>query len=115
MERTNCDFKKLLFVHLMDAGKETNEWASGLQFVQYSKINAYHSGVKATPFFVHFGRTPPDLSVDMLLPSEILNTLDDEDQLEQALATKQVTEYAHTLHIPPPPSSMFLTSLSYKN
>ncbi|KAI6656101.1 KRAB-A domain-containing protein 2-like [Oopsacas minuta] len=33
--------------------------------------------------------------------------------LEQALATRQVTEYAHTLHTPPPPPSpMLLTSLS---
>ncbi|KAI6659781.1 hypothetical protein LOD99_10636 [Oopsacas minuta] len=43
----------------------------------------------------------------MLLPSEVLNTLDDEDQLEQALATRQVTEYAHTPH-----TLMLLTSLS---
>ncbi|KAI6658895.1 KRAB-A domain-containing protein 2-like [Oopsacas minuta] len=92
VERANGDFKKQLFAHLMDAGKETNEWASELQFVQYSKNNAYHSGIKATPFSVHFERTPPDLSVDMLLPSEVLNTLNDDDQLEHALATRQVTE-----------------------
>ncbi|KAI6650725.1 hypothetical protein LOD99_7776 [Oopsacas minuta] len=95
----------------MDAGKETNEWESELQFVQYSKNNAYHSGIKATPFFVHFERTPPDLSVDMLLPCKVLNTLDDDDQLEHALATRQVTEYAHTPHTPPP-SPMLFSSLS---
>ncbi|KAI6650660.1 KRAB-A domain-containing protein 2-like [Oopsacas minuta] len=83
------------------SSKETNEWASEFEFVQYSKNNAYHSGIKATPSSVHFGRTPPDLSVDMLLPSEILDTLDDEYQLEQALATRQVTEYAHAPHTPP--------------
>ncbi|KAI6651820.1 KRAB-A domain-containing protein 2-like [Oopsacas minuta] len=112
VERANDDFKKQLFARLKDAGKASNQWVSELPFVQYSKNNAYHSGIKATPFSVHLGRTPPDLSVDMLLPSEVLNTLDDEDQLEQALATRQVTEYAHTPHPPPPPSPMSLTSLS---
>ncbi|KAI6651089.1 KRAB-A domain-containing protein 2-like [Oopsacas minuta] len=97
VERANGDFKKQLL------------------HVSWMWVKRPMSG-QATPFSVHFGRTPPDLSVDMLLLSEVLNTLDDEDQLEQVLATRQVTEYAHTPHTPPPPppppSPMLLTSLS---
>ena len=40
------------------------------------------------------GRTPPDISVDMLLPREAVLPLETQDQLEQAYASRQVIEYA---------------------
>ncbi|KAI6653058.1 hypothetical protein LOD99_3894 [Oopsacas minuta] len=48
----------------------------------------------------------------MLLSSEALNILHDKDQLEQALVTRQVSEYGHIMHTPPPPSPMSLSTLS---
>ena len=50
--------------------------------------------LNATPYSVHFGRTPPDISVDMSLPREAGLPLETEDQLEQALGNRQVIEYA---------------------
>ena len=43
---------------------------------------------------MHLGRTPPDISVDMSLPSEVVRPLETEDQLEQALGSRQVIGYA---------------------
>ena len=40
------------------------------------------------------GRTPPDISVDMSLPREAVLPLETEDQLEQALGSRQVIKYA---------------------
>ena len=38
-------------------------------YVQYSKNISHHRGINATPYSVHFGRTPPDISIDMSLHS----------------------------------------------
>ena len=65
-----------------------------LHYVQYSKNISHHWGINATPYSVHFGRTPPDISVDMSLPREAGLPLETEDQLEQALGSRQVIEYA---------------------
>ena len=94
VERANGDFKKLLYARLKDEKKEHNQWVSVLHYVQYSKNIANHRGINATPFSVHFGRTPPDLSVDMQLPREVVQPLETEEQLEQALGSRQVIEYA---------------------
>ena len=83
VERANGDFKKLLYARLKDEKKEQNQWVSVLHFVQSSKNIANHRGINATPFSVHFGRTPPDLSVDMQLPREVVQPLETEDQLDK--------------------------------
>ena len=64
-----------------------------LHYVQYSKNISHHRGISATHYSVHFGRTPPDISVDMLLPREEVLLLETGDQLEQALGSRQVVEY----------------------
>ena len=38
-------------------------------YVQYSKNISHHRGINATPYSVHFGGTPPDISIDMSLHS----------------------------------------------
>ena len=43
---------------------------------------------------MNFGRTPPDISIDMSQPREVVLPLETEDQLEQALGSRQVIEYA---------------------
>ena len=94
VERANADFKNLLHARLKDENKEDNQWVSVLHYVQYSKNISRHRGINATPYSVHFGRTPPDISIDMSLPREAVLPLETEDQLEQALGSRQVIEYA---------------------
>ncbi|KAI6657086.1 hypothetical protein LOD99_15872 [Oopsacas minuta] len=133
-------FSKLVFQHTTDIEKiedqfdgdyserngevaeDSDDWSSEdedsdieseMEILDEGGHLSFDIGIKTTPFSVHFGRTPPDLSVDMLLPREVLNTLDDEDQLEQPLATRQVTKYVEIPQTPPlPPSPMLLTRLS---
>ena len=55
--------------------KELNQWVSELSH------NAYHSGIRATSYCVHFWRAPADLSVDMTLTEEVVERLETEDDL----------------------------------
>ena len=65
-----------------------------LHYVQYSKNISHHRSINATPYSVHFGRTPPDISVDMSLPREAVLLLETENRLGQALGSRQVIENA---------------------
>ena len=94
MERANADFKNLLYDRLKDEDKEHNQWVGVLHHVQYSKNISYHRGINPTPYSVHFGRAPPDISIDMSPPREVVLPLETEYQLEQALGSRQVIEYA---------------------
>ena len=93
VERANGDFKNMLYARLRDV-KELNQWVGELPYVQYSKNNAYHSGIRTTPYRVHFGKAPADLSVDMTLPKEVVERLETEDDLCGVLESRQVIGYA---------------------
>ena len=84
----------MLYARLRDVKKELNQWVGELPYVQYSKNNAYHSGIRTTPYRVHFGRAPADLSVDMTLPKEVVERLETEDDLCGVLESRQVIGYA---------------------
>ena len=94
VERVNGDFKNMLYAQQKNVKKELNQWVSELPYVQYCKNNAYHSGIRATPYRVHFGRAPADLSVDMTLPKEVVERLKTEDDLCEVLESRQVIGYA---------------------
>ena len=93
MERANRDFKNMLYARLRDVKKESSQWVSELPHVQYSKNTAFHSGINCTPFPVYFGRKPANFVADLTLPSEIVSGLETEDQLDEALGCRQVTEF----------------------
>ena len=56
--------------------------------------NAHHSGIRGTPYCVHFGRAPADLSVDLTLPKEVVERLETEDELYEVLESRHVIGYA---------------------
>ena len=93
VERANRDFKLMLYARLKDVKKEYNQWISELPFIQYCKNNAHHSGIRGTPYCVHFGRAPADLSVDLILPKEVVEQLETEDELYEILESRQVIGY----------------------
>ena len=62
VERADGDFKNMLYARLKDAKKVLNQWVGELSYVQYSKNNAFYSGIRTTPYRVHIGRAPVDLS-----------------------------------------------------
>ena len=84
----------MLYARLKDVKKEYNQWVSELPFIQYCKNNAHHSGIRGTPYCVHFGRAPADLSVDLILPKEVVERLETEDELYEILESRQVIENA---------------------
>lgn len=53
VERCNQDIERMLFSWMTD--NETSKWSEGLNFVQFSKNNAYHSGINRTPYEALFG------------------------------------------------------------
>ena len=66
---------------------------SGLKFVQYVMDTVYHRGIRNTPYYVHFGRSPPYISADVLLPTEVVESVEFEDDLVTALEQRLITEY----------------------
>ena len=85
IERANQDVEKLLFARLKSLKKPMDRWVSELKYVQYTKNTVKHSALGRSPFEVHFGRSPPDLSVDLMLPQEQADSLHTEDDVEKAL------------------------------
>ena len=63
IERANSDVERLLFPRFRSLKKPMDQWVSELKYVQYTKNNVKHSALGRTPFEIHFGKTPPDLSV----------------------------------------------------
>ena len=56
VERANQDVENMLTTWMQQNG--TNKWSKGLQFVQFMKNRAYHSGIKRTPYKAMFGVKP---------------------------------------------------------
>jgi transposase InsO family protein len=54
VERCNQDVENILFCMMRD--KQTTQWASLLEDVQYAKNTRYHSGIGRTPFKAMFGK-----------------------------------------------------------
>lgn len=60
-------------------------WAKGLWDVQFSKNRALHHGIRRSPYEAMFGEKPPMGLSSSILPDEIMNRLETEEDLEQAL------------------------------
>ena len=69
-----------------DLKKPMDQWVSELKYVQYTKNNVEHSALGRTPFEVHLGG-PTDISVALKLPQELIDSLNTDDDVENALHT----------------------------
>ena len=67
-----------------------------LHYIQYYKNISHHRGINATPYSVHFGRTPLDISVDMSLPREAVLLLETEEYARLLIVCKVVDNYETT-------------------
>ena len=112
LERVNKDFKLMLYAWLKDVKKEYNRWVSELPCIQYCKNTAHHGGIRGTPYCVHFGRAPADLSVDLTLPKEVVERLEIKDELYEVLKSRQVIGYASFDPSPPTGLRMIDTTCS---
>ena len=69
--------------------KELNQWIVSYLMCSILRI-VFITGIRATPYRVHFGRAPADLSVDMTLPKEVVERLETEDNLCGVMESRQV-------------------------
>ncbi|XP_060845364.1 KRAB-A domain-containing protein 2-like [Rhopalosiphum padi] len=83
IERANQDIQNLLRAWMSD--NNTNKWADGLYFVQFTKNTAYHEGIKQSPYEAMFGTKPKRGLFSSSLPRDKLRQLESEEHLENVI------------------------------
>lgn len=83
VERANQDIENMIGSWMKD--NDSTKWSEGLRYVQFMKNRAYHSGIKQSPYKALFGMEPRVGLSTSSLPQEIINDIQDEDDLRQAI------------------------------
>ncbi|KAL4122065.1 hypothetical protein QTP88_014465 [Uroleucon formosanum] len=65
--------------------KNTTKWSEALPFVQFTKNNAYHQGIKQTPYEAMFGNIAKRCLATSSLPREQIKDIETEEQLEKII------------------------------
>ncbi|XP_055932280.1 KRAB-A domain-containing protein 2-like [Argiope bruennichi] len=95
--RANQDVENMLASWMKD--NKTTKWSYGLRFVQFMKNRALHSGIKQSPYKAMFGIEPRVGMTTSTLPSDIIKTIEDEDELQKMfedMNAEQETEQARS-------------------
>ncbi|XP_070206199.1 KRAB-A domain-containing protein 2-like [Littorina saxatilis] len=79
VERANGDIKDMLVAWLAD--NHTQDWATGIKFVQFYKNSSHHSGIKRSPYSALFGSEASVGLTTSSLPFEVLKNLETEEDL----------------------------------
>ena len=93
VERANADIKDMLAAWLSDSN--TQNWSLGLRFVQIQKNNAYHAGIKCTPYSAMFGCGAKVGLITTSLPQQIIERLETEEDLLSVLEQPSTTQKSH--------------------
>ncbi|XP_025198890.1 KRAB-A domain-containing protein 2-like, partial [Melanaphis sacchari] len=83
IERANQDIQNLLRARMYE--NNTNRWADGLYFVQFTKNTAYHEGIKQSPYEAMFGTKAKMGLFSSSLPRDKLHELESEEHLENII------------------------------
>ncbi|XP_025198291.1 KRAB-A domain-containing protein 2-like [Melanaphis sacchari] len=83
IERANQDIQNLLRAWMYE--NNTNKWADGLYFVQFTKNTAYHEGIKQSPYEAMFGTKAKMGLFSSSLPRDKLHELESEEHLENII------------------------------
>ena len=78
VERANGDIKDMLVAWLAD--NDTDEWVTGINFVQFQKNSAHHSGIKRSPYSALFCEEVR-VVLTSSMPKEVLSKLDSKEGL----------------------------------
>ena len=84
VERANGDIKDMLVAWMAD--NETQDWATGIKFVQFQKNSAHHSGIKCSPYSAMFGCEARVGLTSSALPTEVIHRMESEDDLLAAFS-----------------------------
>lgn len=99
VERANQDIENMLTTWMQD--NQSTSWSNGLKFIQFMKNRAFHYGIKRardfntimvlTPYEDTFGCTARVGLSTTAIWKEALNSLVDEDQLQNTLTAMNVS------------------------
>jgi len=93
VERANADVERMV-MQWMDDNNATN-WSWGIQFIGHMKNNRYHEGIKQIPYVLRYGQPCRVGLSRMNLPPLLLNGIQTEEQLQEAL--EQATVFVSSL------------------
>ena len=79
VERANGDIKDMLVAWMAD--NNSQDWATGIKFVQFYKNSAYHAGIKCSSYSAMFGCDAREGLTSSSLPKEVIDKLENEDDL----------------------------------
>ena len=83
VERANQDIKRHFTAMMLEKG--SNSWVDFVRQVQYTKNTSYHTTLDITPFQALFHRKPSLGLAELGVLEEIVNTIQSEDDLVQAV------------------------------
>ncbi|XP_073980491.1 LOW QUALITY PROTEIN: KRAB-A domain-containing protein 2-like [Rhodnius prolixus] len=79
VEKANQDIENMLCTWMQD--NKSDRWSEGLQFRSFYEKEAYHSGIKRTPYETLFGCKPKVGLTTCFLSEDILKDINTEEQL----------------------------------
>jgi hypothetical protein len=89
VERANRDIENLLAC--WQAENNSTNWSKALNIIQFQKNKKCHSGINREPYMAMFGRKPEFGLKDLNLPDEVLDALETEEQLAEALGLEALS------------------------
>ncbi|XP_055932896.1 KRAB-A domain-containing protein 2-like [Argiope bruennichi] len=89
-ERANQDVENMLASWMKD--NKTIKWSYSLRFVQFMKNKVLHSGIKQSPFKAMFEIEPRVGMTTSILPSDIIKTIEDENELQKIFENMNADE-----------------------
>ena len=108
VERANQDIENMLSTWMTD--NQTNKWSDGLRFIQFMKNKSFHRGIQRSPYEAMFG-CPPKVGLrSSQLPTEILSSLNSEEDLTAVL--DEIAGRNSSVDTPAPSTSMTITASS---
>nr|XP_022912037.1 KRAB-A domain-containing protein 2-like [Onthophagus taurus] len=90
VERANQDIQNILMTWMKD--ENCNKWSEGLRFVQLMKNRAHHAGIKRSPYKAMFGCEVKVGLKSSLFPSEVIDNISTEEELEELLRKQEECE-----------------------
>jgi transposase InsO family protein len=79
VERANGDIKDMLVAWMAD--NDSEDWPTGIKFVQFQKNSALHSGIKCSPYSAMFGCEARVGLTTSSLPVEVIARMESEEDL----------------------------------
>jgi hypothetical protein len=96
VERANQDIENMSTTWTQD--NKTSKWSEGLRFVQLMKNRAHHSGIKRSPYEALFGSRLKVGLTTSSLPHNVLETINDEEELQEVLKSVNVAQLEEVQH-----------------